>query len=281
MSKPVGDSGKVPFNYKPDEKKQPKEGEEGHVKKVVGNIAGNIISDYTQQNPEAAQKGQLKLTDVHIPSDMPPEIPQNPSNVANKVFSPKSQKSTSNRPPLQPNMGELANNPLMMKMRKKADYEGEIKQSPSEAKAQKEFADKAEGLGYRFNPDFEMYVPIKEGSKEALTKDEMVDLIEGRFIPTSSKPKEVKYEGRDSELDAFARASLLEFDEDSGMYVSTNPFVKVQNATIDEMKELMEAEMKTQQTHDIAKAQGYRPVPGMDGVYTNDEGEYKAADEFK
>src|SRR5690554_6619468 len=86
MSKPIGGSGNIPFSRKPEIKeKQPKEGEDGHVKKV-GNLAKHIKDDYIDAHtqpvdyhesgllsPNYGQK--IKLNEVIPHPEDDPEIP--------------------------------------------------------------------------------------------------------------------------------------------------------------------------------------------------------------
>lgn len=273
MSKPVG--GGIPSDYgnysKPVGKKQPKEGEEGHVKKV-SNLGNYLIQDnYIQSHTEAGQKGSLDMTSK--PPAPPVFVETKPGGVAKEVLKPvpRTQKSTSNRPPIV-NQGELVSNPKFMEMRKKADYEGEIKQSPEAVKAEKEFAEKAKQLGYKFDTEFEIYFSVDK-TKEALTKEEMTAVIEGRAIP-QALPKAKVYEVRTHELDAFARGLSFNFNEEMEMYIPTNPFSEDPFATIDEMKEMMEIDA-------AAMTQGYRPIPDSRGIYTNEAGDVKVADDFR
>lgn len=211
------------------------------------------------------------------PKDLPPLLP----DLANEVLNPISKKTGSIKVPIV-NSRELETNPRFMERRKKADYEGEIKQSPEAGKAEKEFAEKAGALGYRFDTDFEMYLPIKEGTKDALTKDEMTAMIEGKPLnKAASKPREVKYEGRTKELDDFALKETFHFNEEMGMYISSNPFSGDKFETIDEMKERMTSLSENKVLNEAAKKQGYSPMLGMDGLYQNADGDIKAADEFR
>ncbi len=208
------------------------------------------------------------------PSKALPELPK-ADEVAGQVFTKKTGA------PKGPTADEITNNPLAQKYRKRAEYEGEVKLKPEETKAEKEFAEKAESHGYKFSTEFEMYLPIVEGSKEALTKEEMSDLIEGRFLPRASSHKKVEYEGRSRDLDGFASIDLYKFDDELGMYVSSNPFIADQHMTIDDMKEKMASHGDKVRIDAAADEQGYTPMPGMEGLYQNEEGDIRPAEDFK
>lgn len=235
--------------------------------------------DIQNENPLIIQ-GQSKAS---IANDKAPVIARDvfgTGNISKKE--PITNKSITNRPMKTHEENELKNNPLMQKFRKKAEYEGEIKQSSDDVNLEKDFAEKAREMGYRFDTDFEMYLPIKEGEKEALTKEEMIGLLKGKQPAQASfKPREMKFEGRTAEMDAFAADSFLKFNEDAGMYVSDNPFATIKDATIDELKEMMASTSDKEKIDAAAKDQGYSPIPGMDGVYQNVANDIKVADDFR
>lgn len=262
---------------------------DGKVKKIGKGFQKRILHEDYSPTGLKDSKASKEIPDAptripfnpriseHPPKDLPPLLP----DLANEVLNPISKKTGTTKVPIA-NSRELETNPRFMERRKKAEYEGEIKQSPEDVKAEKEFADKAKGLGYRFDADFEMYLPIKEGTKDALTKEEMKATIEGKQpVQASFKPKEMKFEGRTAELDDFALKETFHFNEEIGMYVSSNPFSGDRFETVDEMKKMMTSAIDKKKIDDTAIEQGYKPMPGMDGLYENSKGDIKAADEFR
>lgn len=216
----------------------------------------NKYQPFQDESKKALTKDEMKsLIDNNTPFTYSKKTGPTIDNRDARESPSREPKIRTNKPAV--DMGELKNSPLMAKKRE-----------------EKEFEDKAESLGYSFNEDFGMYV----SGDIALTKQEMQDLIDGKLqFQREVKQSEEKFEGRTDELDAFARDLYLKFNEESGMYISDNPFVVIKNATIDEMKEMM----AKKEIDNIARSQGYSPIEGMDGIYQNEDGDIKAADEFR
>lgn len=245
----------------------------------TGMKASKEIPSAPMRDPRFSNPPSRGLPPLPISNNKEPKISTQDKLpvVAKDVLNPISKNANITKRP-EINMNELKFNPKVMQ--KEIDNRKEVKQSPEDVRAEQEFADKAKGLGYQFH-ESGMYVPIEEGFKEPLTEKEMTDMVEGKIPNQASfKPNEVKYEGRTSELDVFAAELFLKFDKDAGLYVSDNPFVNVQDATIDEMKELMTSAIEKKKIDEVAKEQGFSPMPGMDGLYENVNGEIRAADEF-